>query len=73
MAGPGIKEKLGVEEINRGIWKVLLAEFLGTLLLNFYGCASCVVTEVGKNDVLIALTFGLVIMAIVQVRIFLCG
>jgi aquaporin related protein len=66
MAGPGIKEKLGVEEINRGIWKVLLAEFLGTLLLNFYGCASCVVTEVGKNDVLIALTFGLVIMAIVQ-------
>jgi len=73
MAGPGIKEKLGVEEINRGIWKALLAEFLGNLLLNFYGCASCVGNGEGKDAVLIALTFGLVIMAIVQVRKSLCG
>lgn len=73
MAGPGIKERLGVQEISRGIWKALLAEFLGNLLLNFYGCASCVGTGQGKNEVLIALTFGLVIMAIVQVRKSLCG
>jgi aquaporin related protein len=64
-------ERLGVEEISRGIWKALLAEFLGNLLLNFYGCASCV--GEGKGTVLIALTFGLVIMAIVQVRNSLCG
>lgn len=70
MAGSGIKEKLGVEEITRGIWKALLAEFLGNLLLNFYGCASCVGAEDnGKSPVLVSLTFGLVIMAIVQVRI----
>ncbi|XP_023708717.1 aquaporin AQPAn.G [Cryptotermes secundus] len=67
MAGSGIKEKLGVEEITRGIWKALLAEFLGNLLLNFYGCASCVGAEDnGKSPVLVSLTFGLVIMAIVQ-------
>jgi aquaporin related protein len=71
MAGSGIKEKLGVDEITRGIWKVLLAEFLGNLLLNFYGCASCVGTGNEKSAVLVALTFGLVIMAIVQVRISL--
>ena len=73
MAGPSIKERLGVEEITRGIWKALLAEFLGNLLLNFYGCASCVGTEQVKSTVLTALTFGLVIMAIVQVRKYLCG
>jgi aquaporin related protein len=69
MAGVGIKEKLGVEEITRGIWKALLAEFLGNLLLNFYGCASCISIGEGATDpVLVSLTFGLVIMAIVQVR-----
>jgi aquaporin related protein len=70
MAGSGIREKLGVEEITRGIWKALLAEFLGNLLLNFFGCASCVgAGDIGKTPVLVSLTFGLVIMAIVQVRI----
>jgi hypothetical protein len=70
MAGSGIKEKLGVEEITRGIWKALLAEFLGNLLLNFYGCASCVgAADNGKSPVLVSLTFGLVVMAIIQVRI----
>jgi aquaporin related protein len=72
MPVPGIKEKLGLEEITRGIWKALLAEFLGNLLLNFYGCASCLGNGEGKKTVLIALTFGLVIMAIVQVRKFMC-
>jgi aquaporin related protein len=74
MAGPGIKERLGVEEISRGIWKALLAEFLGNLLLNFFGCASCTghpketLFKDITNTLIVALTFGLVIMVIVQVR-----
>jgi aquaporin related protein len=69
MAGASIKEKLGVEEITRGIWKALLAEFLGNLLLNFYGCASCIsIGDDIKSPLFISLAFGLVVMAIVQVR-----
>lgn len=69
MAGSGIREKLGVDEITRGIWKALLAEFLGTLLLNFFGCASCIsIGGTAKNPLMISLAFGLVIMAVVQVR-----
>ncbi|XP_069695851.1 aquaporin AQPAn.G isoform X2 [Periplaneta americana] len=67
MAGGGFKERLGVDEISKGIWKVLLAEFIGNLLLNFYGCATCTtVSGMPNSHVLIALGFGLVIMAIVQ-------
>nr|CAD7580049.1 unnamed protein product [Timema californicum] len=68
MAG-GLKERLGLTEVKAGIWKPLLAEFLGNLLLNLFGCASCV-NVVGEpvDLVLIALTFGLVIMAVVQVN-----
>nr|CAD7596938.1 unnamed protein product [Timema genevievae] len=66
MAG-GLKERLGLNEVKAGIWKPLLAEFLGNLLLNLFGCASCVNVKDGPTDlVLIALTFGLVIMAVVQ-------
>nr|CAD7459236.1 unnamed protein product [Timema tahoe] len=66
MAG-GLKERLGLTEVKAGIWKPLLAEFLGNLLLNLFGCASCVNVKGGPTDlVLIALTFGLVIMAVVQ-------
>ncbi|XP_067009388.1 aquaporin AQPAe.a [Anabrus simplex] len=69
MAG-GLVERLGVSELTakNGIWKPLLAEFLGTLLLNFFGCGSCVDIErsTGVPHVLIALTFGLTIMAVVQ-------
>ncbi|XP_049804995.1 aquaporin AQPAe.a isoform X1 [Schistocerca nitens] len=72
MAG-GFKERLGIADITdkNGIWKCLLAEFIGTLLLNFFGCGSCVyagnVPGAKSSQVLIALTFGLVIMAIVQI------
>nr|CAD7435510.1 unnamed protein product [Timema monikensis] len=71
MAG-GLKERLGLTEVKAGIWKPLLAEFLGNLLLNLFGCASCVnVTGQPVDLVLIALTFGLVIMAVVQRRCYL--
>ena len=69
-----IKEQLGINELldkKGGIWKALLAEFLGTFLLNFFGCASCL--HITNPDdvtdlVRISLTFGLVIFGAVQVR-----
>ncbi|XP_044761138.1 aquaporin AQPAn.G [Coccinella septempunctata] len=64
------KESLGINELTQkkgGIWKALLAEFLGTLLLNFFGCASCVnLKNTTTNFVLIGLTFGLTIFIVVQ-------
>lgn len=67
MAGGSFKERLGLDEITKGIWKALLAEFIGNLLLNFYGCATCTkVNNHSHEHVLIAFGFGLVIMAIVQ-------
>lgn len=66
------REKLGISELKDkkgGIWKALLAEFLGNFLLNFFGCASAISLPSGQQDiVLIALTFGLTIFIIVQVR-----
>lgn len=70
------EETLGINELkskNNNIWRALLAEFLGNLLLNFFGCASCVALgPPGPNLVLIALTFGLTIFVVVQVSKKLC-
>ncbi|XP_018569426.1 aquaporin AQPAn.G isoform X2 [Anoplophora glabripennis] len=64
------REKLGISELKDkkgGIWKALLAEFLGNFLLNFFGCASAVSLPSEQQDiVLVALTFGLTIFIIVQ-------
>ncbi|KAL3280065.1 hypothetical protein HHI36_017572 [Cryptolaemus montrouzieri] len=66
------QETLGINELTKkkgGIWKALLAEFLGTLLLNFFGCASCVnlvAVPTNYNFVLVALTFGFTIFIVVQ-------
>lgn len=75
MAGK-LRETLGINEITSkktSIWKTLVAEFVGNLLLNFFGCASCVsVIGVPIPDlVLIALTFGFTIFIVVQVGISL--
>lgn len=68
------EETLGINELkskNNNIWRALLAEFLGNLLLNFFGCASCVALgPPGPNLVLIALTFGLTIFVVVQVSVY---
>ena len=60
---------------NRDIWRQVLAEYIGTLLLVLLGCAS---TIEGWNDqpspqmlIQVALTFGIVIAGIVQVFLFL--
>ncbi|XP_063930691.1 aquaporin isoform X2 [Zophobas morio] len=64
-----LHETLGINDLKskNTLWKALLAEFLANVLLNFFGCASCV-SATGKptSFVLIALTFGLVIFILVQ-------
>lgn len=61
------KSRLGVSEIsdNRSnLGKSLIAELLGNFLLNLFGCTSCIID--GTNNIIMAFTFGLAIMAIVQ-------
>ncbi|XP_044731083.1 aquaporin AQPAn.G [Chrysoperla carnea] len=73
MAGK-LKESLGISEVtskNNNLWRALVAEFLGNVILNFFGCASVVniaanTEDSSPNIVLIALTFGLAIFAIVH-------
>lgn len=66
-----VKEILGVNDItqrNCNIWKALLAEFIGNMLLNLFGCG----TVIGVNDgnahtlLTIALAFGIVIFLVVN-------
>lgn len=59
---------LGLNEIteNKSLWKMLAAEFIGTLILVTVGCGSCL----GNPTIVqIALTFGLTVAAIVQVSL----
>ncbi|KAJ2946381.1 hypothetical protein O0L34_g12419 [Tuta absoluta] len=64
--------KLGLDELSGGavgIGRALLAEFIGNLLLNMFGCGACIniVTPGGEgNIVLIALAFGLAVFAAVS-------
>lgn len=73
MAGGQLRERLGINEVtskDSGMWRALLAEFIGNIILNFFGCASVVnVVDPTQppNLVLIALTFGLAVFVIVQV------
>lgn len=77
MPAPTLKDKLGITELTDkkgGIWKALLAEFLGNFLLNFFGCASCLLISdhtAPADLVRISLAFGLVIFVAVQVRFFI--
>ena len=62
---------LGVEELtdSHKIWRMLCAEFLGTFFLVMVGCGSIVYAN---NDVLVvqvALAFGFIIAAMVQVSL----
>nr|XP_022910886.1 aquaporin AQPAn.G [Onthophagus taurus] len=66
-------ETLGINELktkNNILCKALLAEFIGNLLLNFFGCASTQVFPPMASDlghlVLISLTFGFTIFIVVQ-------
>lgn len=67
----GVKEIVGVQDItdNRNIWRMLIAEFLGTLLLVSIGIASTTGWGNGYTPSIpqIALTFGLVVATLAQV------
>lgn len=65
------RETLGINEFkskNGNIAKALTAEFMGNLLLNFFGCASVVFTLPENVPVVAPLAFGLTIFVVVQVR-----
>nr|UQZ09752.1 aquaporin [Agriphila aeneociliella] len=65
--------KLGLDELAggaAGISKALLAEFIGNLLLNLFGCGACINISQGSTAapdiVLISLAFGLAVFAAVS-------
>ena len=66
-----MKEIVGVQDItdNRNIWRMLVAEFLGTFLLVSIGIASTTgwTSDYNPSIVQIALTFGLVVATLAQV------
>ena len=66
-----VRKVIGHQELKQqNLYRALAAECLGTLLLNFYGVISCVKTNSLKNDLVeVSLTFGLVVFAVVQVRL----
>lgn len=60
-----LKSALGADELTdkkAELPRALLAEFLGTLLLNFFGCGAVVT----GNEVAISLAFGLTVMGAIQ-------
>ncbi|KAK0172398.1 hypothetical protein PV328_005720 [Microctonus aethiopoides] len=60
-----LKAAIGAHEFTdkkAGLWRALAAEFLGTLLLNFFGCGAVVT----GNVLTIALAFGLAVAGAVQ-------
>ncbi|VVC94201.1 unnamed protein product [Leptidea sinapis] len=66
-------KRLGLDELSNGagaVSKALLAEFIGNLLLNLFGCGSCINVTSGvdaaPNIVLIAFGFGLAVFAAVS-------
>ncbi|CAH0393354.1 unnamed protein product [Bemisia tabaci] len=67
-----LKNRLGVQEVTdvkSGLGKALVAEALGTLFINFFGCLSAVnlvEPQAAPNLVLIALTFGFIVFVAVQ-------
>lgn len=60
---------IGMSDItdNKSIWKMLIAECLGTLVLVYVGCGSCISVSQPSTYVQIALTFGLTVATVAQV------
>lgn len=60
---------IGISDItdNKSIWKMLLAECLGTMVLVYVGCGSCISVGTPPTYVQIGLTFGLTVATIAQV------
>ncbi|KAL7288589.1 hypothetical protein TKK_0017326 [Trichogramma kaykai] len=62
---PSLRNAIGLQELtdkSSGIWRALVAEFLGTGLLNFFGCGSAIT----GNIVAVSLSFGLTVAAVIQ-------
>ncbi|XP_061182475.1 aquaporin-1-like [Saccostrea echinata] len=64
--GKDLEEKVySIRELKTWkFWRAVLAEFVGTMLFVFLGCASTLTNPI--NPVRIALAFGLAIMALIQ-------
>lgn len=64
--GKDVEEKVySIRELKTWkFWRAVLAEFVGTMLFVFLGCASTLTDPI--NPVRIALAFGLAIMALIQ-------
>ncbi|XP_071445192.1 aquaporin AQPAe.a-like [Hetaerina americana] len=70
---PSMKDRIGLKELSSGgsihLLRALFAEFLGTLFLNFFGCASTVhkwSSDASANIIQISLAFGLAGASIIQ-------
>lgn len=68
-----LSTRLGIDELTGGaasISRTLLAEFIGNLLLNLFGCGACINISKGADAppdiVLVALAFGLAVYAAVS-------
>lgn len=63
-------ETLGINDLKskNNLWRALLAEFIGNLLLNFFICISCVLS----SDIMISLAAGLIVFIVVQVSVHFC-
>lgn len=55
---------IGMSDINKTLWRSLVAEFLGTGILVLVGCASCY--GFSSTIIGISLTFGLTVATLVQ-------
>lgn len=66
----GVDTVIGISDItdNSNIWRSLVGEFLGTLMLVLIGCGSVIaIGTSGPSFVQIGLTFGLVVATMAQV------
>ncbi|KFB43007.1 AGAP008842-PA-like protein [Anopheles sinensis] len=71
-----VKQIVGVSDIteNRNIWRMLIAEFLGTFLLVSIGIGSTTGwTDYSPTLTQIAFTFGLVVATLAQVGNVVAG
>lgn len=70
--GTGARDFIGLDEVSKIEFLVpLFAETLGTMMLVFIGCASCIPLVVDKTPTVIqiAFTFGLAVASLAQVSI----
>lgn len=67
----GADSMLGLSEIteNKKVWRMIVAEFVGTLLLVFLGCAAVIENE---SRTQISLAFGLIVATLAQVSQVKC-